>query len=368
MLLLLPLASLALLAFMLKGFKYDQFVDRFAATKGETVFYRLMVRNKGILLLPYIEVAFYGSGTIYREDFVMRRMAIPPHGDHTLEIAFTCKFRGAYDIGVRQIRIKDYLGLFTFRQEIRKLGTLIIYPRIVFIDSFPMINDYDGNTLDFDARRHDNAETISEIRKYRSGDRLRTIHWKLSAKKDELMVKSFEQTSGAAIELILDARCEGRSGDDALELVDKIVECAVALAYHFASRAIPTTLHYFSDVLERQKQTSIHDFQLTYQLLSEASFDGGSLPSFSILALADGVRKKTIIIVTVGLSQQLCGEAYKLKASGCMVTLIAVQGGKDDAPEGLDEIKASLLRSGIVLCILGDCDDIGTALMRSMAV
>ena len=35
---------------------------------------------------------------------------------------------------------------------------------------------------------------IKEVREYRNGDRLRDIHWKISARKDEIMVKEYDRT------------------------------------------------------------------------------------------------------------------------------------------------------------------------------
>ena len=36
-----------------------------------------------------------------------------------------------------------------------------------------------------------NPPEVSEIREYRPGDRMHNIHWKLSAKRDEIMVYEF---------------------------------------------------------------------------------------------------------------------------------------------------------------------------------
>lgn len=43
-----------------------------------------------------------------------------------------------------------------------------------------------------------------QIREYRQGDRLRSIHWKLSAKEDELMVREFLPKAGCPVLLFLD--------------------------------------------------------------------------------------------------------------------------------------------------------------------
>jgi len=362
----LPPLSLCLLALMLRGFKYTQSVDRLAAAKGETVRYRLTARNHGILMLPYVELSFY-SGAISMNDFPAVALAVPPLGVRTLEIAFACKYKGVCDIGVRQIKIRDFLGLFSFKQEVGNLGTLLVYPRIVPIESFPLAFGYDGDARVSGRRSRESAETVSEIRKYASGDRLRSIHWKLSAKREELMVKNYEQTSGAVAEIVLDACCAGRAGEDALILEDKLAECAVALAYHFASLSIPATLHYKMSSLVKQKLSSMGDFQLAYRMLSETSFaSADTLKNIAELVLSDGVGRKAVVIVSGGLTLALCAEAMKLSSSGCMVAVVLAdeeQGKPHDGAAGEDD-KVQLLSSGVLFYSVGADEDIGTALMR----
>jgi hypothetical protein len=52
------------------------------------------------------------------------------------------------------------------------------------------------------AKGNDTSE-IFEIRNYRSGDRPQQIHWKLSAKEQELMVKEFADLTGEMFEIFL---------------------------------------------------------------------------------------------------------------------------------------------------------------------
>lgn len=359
----LPPVSLIWLAFMLRSFKYSQSIDRMAAAKGETVRYRLTARNRGISLLPYIELSFY-SGAANRGDFQAVKLALPPRGIRVLEIPFACKYKGVCDVGVRQIRIKDFLGLFSFKQEVGKLGTLLVFPRIVPIQEFPIAFGYDGDARASGRRSREKADTVSEIRKYASGDRLRSVHWKLSAKREELMVKNYEQTSGAVAELVLDTYCAGKSGEEALALEDKLAECAVALTYYFTSQSIPLTLHYHCTGTVKQKMSCMGDFQLAYRMLSEAVLtDAEPMRNIAELALSDGVGRKTVVIVSAGLNPEISAEAMRLVTSGCMVAIVlaAEKNKPDDAP---DDLRVKLLSSSVLLYAVGDDEDIGSALMR----
>jgi hypothetical protein len=366
-LLLLPLASLLISSLLLIGFSYKQNVDRLAATKGETVTFRLTLRNKSPLMLPFIEASFYGAGSFFAKDFGMKRLAALPMKRTSISIKLDCRYKGIYEIGVKQIKLSDYLGLFTFRQGEALLGTLTVYPRIVPIECFPAVAGYPGESLGPAGRSHDSTENVSDIRKYVSGDRLRAVHWKLSAKKEELMVRSFEQTTGLAVDLVLDASGISEDPAEGIPAEDRFVECAVSLAHHFATNSIPAVLYYYSGRLVKHRLNNISDFQLAYKMLSEAVFSREPcLMDIAGLVLDEGVKRKTVAVVTAALTEGLACQALRLKLSGFNMIVVQVPSGKEEkADEGeLERLRALLLDSGVSLYVLGADDDIGTALAR----
>lgn len=370
-LLLLPLASLAFSSLLLIGFSYKQSIDRLTATKGETVTFRLTLWNRSPLLLPFVEASFYGTGSFFKKDFGVKRLAAPARRMTSVAIKLDCKYKGVYEIGVRQVRLSDYLGLFTFRQGEALLGTLTVYPRIVPIDSFPAALGCPGESLASAGRSLDSTENVSDIRKYQSGDRLRAVHWKLSAKKEELMVRNFEQSSGLRVDLILDASGISPDPDEGIPAEDRFVECAVSLAYHFAANSIPAVLYYYGAGLVKQRLGNMGDFQLAYRMLSEAAFsrEPGLMDAAGV-ALDDGVKRKTVTVLTACLTEALASQALRLRASGLNMIVIQVPSGRrEDAGEaGAEKLRASLLDAGISLYGVGEEENISAALARRAAV
>ncbi|MCR4625263.1 MAG: DUF58 domain-containing protein [Lachnospiraceae bacterium] len=64
------------------------------------------------------------------------------------------------------------------------------------------------------------SSDIKEIREYRPGDRMSRIHWKISAKIDELAVKEMERTS--VMSLVLVPELEKSLIDDTVETLDAL--------------------------------------------------------------------------------------------------------------------------------------------------
>lgn len=88
-----------------------------------------------------------------------------------------------------------------------------------------------GKTRDFvtdateysDQESGDDVSEIYQIREYRAGDSLRDIHWKLSAKTDEFMVKEHGRPLGAAVLVWLDLSMDEKSKDGVADTVLDVV-------------------------------------------------------------------------------------------------------------------------------------------------
>lgn len=81
---------------------------------------------------------------------------------------------------------------------------------------------------------------ISGIREYIPGDKLQNIHWKLSVKRDELMVKERVSVSPMQLNVVVElARDENQGLEQILELADSVTRA-------FVKQNLPFTVYYYS--------------------------------------------------------------------------------------------------------------------------
>lgn len=105
---------------------------------------------------------------------------------------------GGYLATTEKVRIYDYLGLFSFR--VRKTGnlTLIVRPKPVAVEDLT-----DPQRLEIDRwvpKPGGGFSENHEHRLYHPGDNLNQLHWKLSAKVGELIVREpMEPVRGAVL-------------------------------------------------------------------------------------------------------------------------------------------------------------------------
>ncbi|MDE6025563.1 MAG: DUF58 domain-containing protein [Lachnospiraceae bacterium] len=97
---------------------------------------------------------------------------------------------GVIKVTVKKIEIKDLSGLCFFKKNIDVSGETTVLP-LTLKDVKYDKNDAEAGMLESEEsnKRGNDFSDVQEIREYIPGDKLMSIHWKLSAKRDILMVK-----------------------------------------------------------------------------------------------------------------------------------------------------------------------------------
>lgn len=113
---------------------------------------------------------------------------------------------GGYDFKITKLKLYDLTGLFHVKKKRGGSSVLTVLPELreVPVTIGESVRNFVLSAGSFDDIKTGNeAGDTYEIREFRDGDRLQTIHWKMSAKADELMVKQTHQQSACPVVLLL---------------------------------------------------------------------------------------------------------------------------------------------------------------------
>ncbi len=132
-------------------------------------------------------------------------------GTHDLETVFiqslVFQSAGNYEITLNKLRVYEITGLLYGKMKIISSGKIQVMPRIhdVIVRLTSAVKNFHGETEVYDEHNsgQDNSE-IFDIREYRNGDRLQNVHWKMTAKQDELMVKENSLPKSCPVIFVLD--------------------------------------------------------------------------------------------------------------------------------------------------------------------
>lgn len=124
----------------------------------------------------------------------------------TLNYTLTPKKRGEYHFGSLNIYVSSPLRLIAKRYIFSAGQTLACYPSFIQMRKYDLIA-FAKNKYAFGLkklRKIGNTTEFEQIKEYVSGDDIRTINWKATAKKNELMVNQFLDENTETVYAILD--------------------------------------------------------------------------------------------------------------------------------------------------------------------
>ncbi len=185
-------------------------------SKGDSCELSITIGNDFFLPSPPIMLELYDNPSARCRD-KSYSVSVMPYNEEMLSAVYTAKICGPARIGAAEIRLRDYLGIFSFR--LKNIDVNELYSQIAVIPDISEISPDDpaikqAFLLSADA---DDGEDTSEnplnvsggfpgydSREYVPGDPLKRINWKLSAKKSKLFVRLDDETVCSSVTVILD--------------------------------------------------------------------------------------------------------------------------------------------------------------------
>lgn len=117
--------------------------------------------------------------------------------------------RGLYQIGPLVVEHEDPFGMARSTAALGKPDRLIVVPAIVDLSvGGPILADGEGTAQLVQRRVTGNDDDLT-TREYRTGDALRRVHWRASARRGELMVRQEEHRSHPDASIVLDTQVSG---------------------------------------------------------------------------------------------------------------------------------------------------------------
>jgi uncharacterized protein (DUF58 family) len=191
----------------------------------------------------------------YQNDFYrnVKKEQIQVSIDRSSTQIVTCQIDSSYcgylNFGVKNIRIYDYFYIWSFYKKLNKSIRVAVVPEYYHITQDFILNNnniYIDNNNYSEHNPGDDVGEIFGIREYRAGDRPNRIHWKLSHKQDQLIMKEFSDPINSAIVIILDLYC-GVTDDNSPNYVDGLIETVLSLSYSCLSKKHMHTLFWYDN-------------------------------------------------------------------------------------------------------------------------
>ena len=157
--------------------------------RGEDSLLLLSLRHQGRIPVAPIRLEL-SSATLTRGREI--RLRDIPGRMQTLQMPIHAAHVGVFPSGVQRCTVEDLLGIFQ-KTIIPENATfeLVVLPGVFDVEPLTFSPGDPGSEMM--ARATEDLSAPTDVRTYQAGDAMKKIHWKLSLRKNELMVRKFEE-------------------------------------------------------------------------------------------------------------------------------------------------------------------------------
>ena len=323
-----PLYGFVLNVWTLMSFSFVQELSEPQAVKGSTPRLNIRIHNEKPFPLSTMQIQLQ---TVMLSDDYALRFDLPPQSGIAFSVPVHCGYRGVYAVGMTTMRFHDIFGLVKSTFDMRSLPyyrqrTLKIYPRQVLLPFLPACT-VDAKHESLRAlHKAEEGETFSDLRRFQPGDGLKRVHRVASARRRELLVKTYDIPMETTALIAIDAtKIPAIGEEDALLLADLACECAGAVIRYSLQAGF--AVHMLENdprkpVLEGR---GIQDFPQFYEALTVMDFESAdSLLTRLEHAVYNMPQLRTVTLITARPVTELTPLLARLAREGCGVKVLAL--------------------------------------------
>lgn len=265
------------------------------AETDEPIPVNIVVSNRSIFPIMNVDVDIHMENGLFHVSGD-HRLSVPSyaHAANIVDYEIAESMVGVLEVSVERVYVTDWLGFVRLKRKCDAIREIKVFPDGE-IKAAPDMTAIAGGMSEAEETRHkgNDFSEVVDIREYRPGDKLQNIHWKLSAGREEFMVKERESMSSDQLVICVEL------ANDEKNVLNDILKAAYGLGRYLLSGNIPFTIYHWSvngdDMVESvvENGADLHDWmdRVFYETpYTEYSFGYGMMQR-----LFDGDKKVFVI-------------------------------------------------------------------------
>jgi uncharacterized protein (DUF58 family) len=155
-------------------------------------------------------------------EVVLTEPLVSPGEAHRRSVEALFPERGWHRLGPWQLEVVLPLGFFVKSKTLQFDDAVLVYPRLL-VRSMPPLRRGGGrrapDALDARGREGD----VTQLRAYREGDEIRSLHWKQTARQQTLVVVERQRAAEKAVYFVVDQRLEDPGDPAQIDRFERLV-------------------------------------------------------------------------------------------------------------------------------------------------
>ncbi len=318
-----------------RSVKVSHGLNHTRVNRGEGVAMEVSVSHKSLLPIAPVSLKMRAtsntpSATIYLTELGRRTQKVTYH--------LQAEHVGAMFPGVESFTVSDVFGLFQKEHTPESVGNELLVLPVPF-DVAPLTFAAGDMGVETMKRAMEDPSSPSDFRGYQPGDPLKRIHWKMSARKREIMIRQFEEPALPDALVLMDTSPPYLPAGIAPEqigfLQDAILETAASVVNVQISHENPVRLPLVGD--RPMEYHGTMGLPILLEELARCTFNETDKFERVILMQMNDLRKTgAVVIVTTRLTSVLVDLIGRMKRMGPNVRLYLVTfRPNDSALQGL---------------------------------
>ena len=320
-----PVISLLYLIFVYFNLRILQQIESRNMICGQPMPYFFVLQNDSLCVFTSISVNLFSSFSTVENLPGDTEYELLPGDKYAFETKLTCKYRGEYEVGVKEVIMTDFFRLFRIRYRIPGTIKALVLPKITRVSNLKSIDSLAALPQRTSLRERTEPDIV--VRDYVAGDSLKQIHWKATAREQQLKVRNLTGEEKQGISLLWDTRRYSKEPKDYLPIEDKILETALAISIFLAEKNIPFSAYFGQRGISSAHLEGLGDFDGFYRQVSEIQFDQEENFQQTLLEITKSgtlFESKVIFCVLHQLNEDVLKLAEHLGRAGSLVVLYVI--------------------------------------------
>lgn len=278
----------------------------------------------------------------------LRTLPLHYKKENLLRMEMPADHVGAFLCRVAQVEVRDLFGLFRVKKTPEDSHLLLSLPKPFQVEDITFAPGDTGRAAL--SRTQEDYTSPEDVRVYIPGDAMKRIHWKLSSRKGELLVRRYETPAPPDTLILVDQRApEGQHGEERAALRDAVCETAAAVAAMQLKDQSPVRAPFYGAHANEFAADNARNLSLLQEMLALQPFDGQEDFARTLnLELRRMGRTGAAIIITTHLDPRVVDAIAQMRRMGPNIRVYLVT--FDPESESLQPLVGQLQHHMVEVC------------------
>ncbi len=231
----------------------------------------VLVKNLSVFPMPVIPVKVSCENEFTGEKFYTEeKVMTDAKGTASLLLFLQSKYCGKMRITMEEIRVQDYLRLFSKKAPVLEISKeIIVFPKIhkISLNAITWVQDKQEGEEFSHARSGEDTSEVFDVHEYREGDMFQRVHWKLTAKEDEYLVKEYSLPIEQTILVFIDFYADKEQVTQAQ--FDCFLEILASLSWSMTEQGLNHIIMWYQQEKGQLNQIKVQEEKDVYYMLEQ---------------------------------------------------------------------------------------------------